>query len=258
MAVKSTVGEIWPYGPMSTYKAEEKRRQQQFEQSQKLLPMREEREKALYESRLAAEKARQASWESKTGQKQVKQIALPDLYKTLEALNAQKTVTTDPAQIEKLDKLIGMVNFHLKEQLSKGIDESSEPYTPLQTGVLPGRALPEKEGNIWTRAPMTTSGFGTNNESALSGLSRNIPPQVSAKSIVPSSGGALGGLQTMPWSTGTVSVPKIMPMTRPSLTPTPMAGTTGLREISTDEEYDALPSGTEFIDAQTGIKYRKP
>ena len=31
MAVKSTVGEIWPYGPMSTYKAEEKRKQEKHE-----------------------------------------------------------------------------------------------------------------------------------------------------------------------------------------------------------------------------------
>lgn len=32
----------------------------------------------------------------------------------------------------------------------------------------------------------------------------------------------------------------------------------GVPLISTDEEYDALPSKTEFIDAQTGIRYRKP
>jgi hypothetical protein len=33
---------------------------------------------------------------------------------------------------------------------------------------------------------------------------------------------------------------------------------TGLKTINTQAEYDALPSGAEFIDSADGKKYRKP
>ena len=246
------------YQNLKQTQREEKRRQQEFEQSQKLIPLREEREKALYEARLATEKTRQASLESKIKQGQNKQFELSALYKTLGALNAQKIDTKDPAQLEKLNKLIDMVNFHLKQQLSIGVPNEVEDVTPTPVPEKPGWF--SKTWDFVSNNPSIVSPIGMAIKVGrgiaplLKGGSKSLgditPEQVPtqspsvAKPIVSSSGGALGGLT--------------MPIQRSSVMPTSTAQTGGIREISTDEEYDALPSGAEFIDAQTGIKYRKP
>jgi len=200
-----------------------KLREKEAEETGKYRQTQEERLKAQSESRIQSEKARQAYWQSRAGQTGTTKDLTPaqkaQLFTAIGGLVNGGALTEGQANVALSE--YGMKWPQEPPEVPASTSGALSSLPPAISQSMPSPRLPTQPGDIWAQAPMRTTGFGG---SAFSQLATPL-----------ATGQSLTGEQVPPEY-------KRLGVTQYR------APSGGPPQITTDEEYDALPSGTVYID----------
>jgi len=148
------------------------------------------------------------------------------------------------SQVENLDKQMDAL---MPKSAPAAVNVDAVTMAAPVTGLPPQSQQPSPTmGNMALQAEQFLEPTGESVQTQQPSPARTKTPS----NLQFKSGGSFGG--------GYVPVSTPQPVPQQAKADVTIAQGTEIPKVSSDEDYDKLPSGAEFIDAETGKKYRKP